>query len=175
MPNPALSEAIKEAYAVAPTGVVLLDTLEFRHASFTEPLRVVRNTVDIGATLEDEAPLNGGEAVTFTRFAFEFTLPEVSDSAAPELVIAIDNVNRVIVEHLELAVASSDALFVTYRPYLSTDLSAPQMDPPLTMTVHHIEADVFRVTARCGFGDILNRAFPSQDYTASRFPGLVVG
>lgn len=175
MPNAALSDAIKEAYAVAPQGVVLLDTLEFRHASFTAPLRVVRNTVDIVATLESDAPENGGEAVTFTRFAFDFTLPEVSDGAAPELVIAIDNVNRLIVESLELAVASTDALYVTYRPYLSTDLTAPQMDPPLTMTVHHIEADVFRVTARCGFGDILNRAFPREDYTAARFPGLVSG
>ncbi len=173
MPNPALSEAIKEAYASAPSGVVILHTLEFRHAEFSAPLRVVRNTVNITATLEDDAPEDGGDAVEFQYYAFEFTLPEVSDGATSELIITIDNVNRVIVENLELAVQSADPLYVTYRPYLSTDLSAPQMDPPLTMLVQHIEVDIFRVTARCGFGDIVNRAFPSEDYTASRFPGLV--
>lgn len=173
MPNPSLTAAIKEAYASAPVGQVILHTLEFRHAAFSAPIRVVRNSVNITATLEADAPVDGGDAVVFQYYAFEFTLPEVSDSGAPELVITIDNADRAIVANLELAVTSDDPLYVTYRPYLSTDLSTPQMDPPLTMTVQHIEADVFRVTARCGFGEILNRAFPSEDYTASRFPGLV--
>lgn len=173
MPNPALTAAIKEAYASAPVGQVILHTLEFRHAAFAAPIRVVRNTVNITATLEADAPVDGGDAVEFQYYAFEFSLPEVSDTGAPELVITIDNADRVIVESLELAVTSTDPLYVTYRPFLSTDLSAPQMDPPLTMTVQHIEADVFRVTARCGFGEILNKAFPGEDYTAARFPGLV--
>jgi len=62
---------------------------------------------------------------------------------------------------------------VTYRPYLSTDLTAPQMDPPLTLTLTQISADNYTVTARARMGDFANRKFPSEEYTATRFPGLV--
>ena len=34
MPDPALSEAIREAYAAAPADVVILHTLELRHPAF---------------------------------------------------------------------------------------------------------------------------------------------
>lgn len=172
MPNAALSQAIREAYASAPSDVVVLHTLEFRHEAFTTPIRVVQNTVPIVARLEADAPVDPGADVEFLAYAFELGLPEVSDSGAPELTIVIDNVSRMIVEHLELAVTSTDKLYVTYRPYLSTDLTGPQMDPPLTMTVQTIEVDAFRVSARAGFGDIVNRSFPAEDYTSTRFPGL---
>lgn len=36
MPNPALSEAIREAYASAPSDVVILHTLELRHPDFVD-------------------------------------------------------------------------------------------------------------------------------------------
>lgn len=173
MPDPALAQAIAEAYASAPDTVVILHTLEFRHPSFSVPLRVVRDHADLTATLEAGAPVDAGQAVLFTGYPFEFELPQVDDGTPPELTITIDNVDRAIVENLELAVASTAKLAVTYRPYVSSDLSAPQMDPPLHMTVTRIEADVFRVVARCAFSDLTNLQFPREDYTADRFPGLV--
>ena len=36
MPNNALSEALREAYASAPSDVVILHTLELRHPSFID-------------------------------------------------------------------------------------------------------------------------------------------
>jgi hypothetical protein len=44
MPDPALSQALKEAFASAPAGTVILDTLEIWHPTFNEPIRVVRDT-----------------------------------------------------------------------------------------------------------------------------------
>jgi len=61
---------------------------------------------------------------------------------------------------------------VTYRPYLSTDINGPQMDPPLTMTLSEVEVDVFRVTGRARVLDIGNKSFPSQIYTIKKYPGL---
>ena len=179
MPDNSLEQALKEAYASAPSDVVILHTLEFRHPNFKDELnqpsaiRVVLDHADHSLKLEASAPLNANDYVTFVKFAFEFTLPEVQNSAVPEIIITMDNVSREIEDNLALAVASPYKVEVTYRPYLSTDDTKPQMDPPLTLTLTHVEADDFKVTARASYGDAANKAFPSELYTASRFPGLI--
>ena len=134
---------------------------------------MVLDHVDHLLKLESSAPTEPDAYVTFVRFAFDFTLPEVQSSATPEIMISMDNVSRDIEDNLALAVASPYKVEVTYRPYLSTDDSSPQMNPPLTLTLTHVEADDFKVTARASYGDAANKAFPSELYTASRFPGLI--
>lgn len=173
MPDPALSAALEEAYASAPTDSVILHTLEFRHATFTTPLRVVLDHQVLTATLEADAPEDGGEAVAFVPYAFRFRLPDVSTSGMPEIEIEIDNVASEIIVSLDQAAQSSSLIEVTYRPYLSNDLTAPQMDPPLTLVLHDVEADVFAVRGRASFGDYGNRRFPGEWYDAQRFPGLL--
>lgn len=173
MVDTSLSQAIKEAYAAAPADVVTLHTLEFRHAAFSAPIRVVRDHHDHTCTLEAGAPVDGGQAVLFVAFAFDIVPPEVTDAAAPEVVITIDNVSMEIEDNIRAALQTTDKVEVTYRPYLSTDLSAPQIDPPLTLPLTQISADNYTVTARARLGDYANRKFPSEEYTALRFPGLV--
>lgn len=173
MPDPTLEEALKEAYATAPAGEVILHTLEFRHPNFTEPLRVVRDKADLNATLEADAPENGGEEVTFVQFSFDLELPDVTSGSSPELMLTIDNVSRDILTYIDLAANSQDLIEVTYRPYLLSDTSQPQMNPPLTMTVKEVEADIFRINARCGFGNFANKPFPSEVYDLQRFAGLL--
>ena len=174
MPNSTLSEALAEAYATAPAGEVILHTLEFRHPSFTVPLRVVNDQKDFVGTLEATAPIDAGLAVTFVAFAFELIPPEVeSTGSIPEITITIDNVSRDILGYMELAANSADLIEVTYRPYLSTDPTEPQMNPPLTLTIRTVEADIFRITARASFGDFVNKQFPSVLYDATRFPALI--
>ncbi len=79
MPDPSLSQAIKEAYAAAPSGVVILHTLELRHPSFvdddgnTTAIRVVRDHADLTARLESgvlreswpATLIDDGDIVTF--------------------------------------------------------------------------------------------------------------
>lgn len=173
MPN-TLSEALEEAYATAPAGQVILHTLEFRHPSFTVPLRVVNDQQDFIGTLEASAPIDPSTAVTFTAFAFELIPPSVeSTGSMPEITITIDNVSRDILGYMDLAANSPNLIEVTYRPYLSTDTSEPQMNPPLTMTVRTVEADIFRITAIASFGDFINKAFPATLYDSTRFPALI--
>lgn len=173
MPDSTLSQALKEAYASAPTDVVIHHTLELRHPAFTTPIRVVRDYNDLTARLESSAPVDGGTAVTFVRFAFEFTRPEVNASGVPQITIEIDNVDRSIVANIEAAMATADLVEATYREYLSTDLTAPQNDPPIHMTVMQITADIFKVKAVAGFPDLINRRFPTKEYDAETFPGLL--
>lgn len=173
MPDAALSQAIKEAYAAAPSDVVTLHTLEFRHPAFTQPLRVVRDHADHTCTLETGAPVDGGLPVLFVGYSFDVTLPEVTDTASPEVVITIDNVSMEIEDNIRAALQTTDRVEVTYRPYLAGDTSAPQMNPPLTLTLSQISADNYSITARARMGDFANRKFPGEEYTSARFPGLV--
>lgn len=173
MPDPSLSQALAEAYASAPSDEVIYHTLEFRHAAFTQPIRVVRDNADFTARLEATAPQNAGEMVTFVGFAFDLVRPEMSATGVPQCTIEIDNVSREILANIELAMTGIDPIEVTYREYLASDIEGPQNDPPMTMTIASITADVFRVRAVAGFADIGNRRFPREEYTAERFPGLV--
>ena len=173
MPDATLSEALQEAYATAPAGEIVLHTLEFLHPDFVTPLRVVRDRADLDATLVATAPENAGEVVTFVKWAFDLELPDVTSGSSPELLLTIDNVSSEILAYLDIAANSSQLIEVIYRPYLSSDTTEPQMNPPLSMTLKDVEADIFRVTARCGFGDFANRPFPREVYDLTRFAGLL--
>ena len=173
MPDSTLTEAIKEAYAAAPSNVVVFHTLEIDHVAFSQPIRVVRDVVDLTATLEATAPKNASQSVTFVAYAFDILPPEVTPSAVPQCVIEIDNVSREILAQVELAVATPDLITCIYRQFINTDLSGPQNDPPLMLTIKSISADVFRIRATAGFGDYANMRWPREEYTSERFPGLI--
>ena len=174
MPDTTMSDALKEAYAAAPANLIVYHTLELYHPAFDQPIRVVRDSADLEAFLEDDAPRDAGEEVLFIAFPFDITPPSVDVAGSPMCTIEIGNTTREVTVQLEAAMSSAELLEVIYRQYISTDLSGPQNNPPLTLTVFRITADVFRVRAQAGFGDLANRRFPSQDYTAERFPGLVL-
>ena len=122
MPNTALSEAIKEAYASAPSEQIILHTLELRHPAFVDEdgqqvaIRVVRDTGDLWARLESQAPLQAGERVQFVAMGFELDLPPVDTMPVPEITVTLDNVSREIVRHLDAAAESQSVIEVTYRP-----------------------------------------------------------
>jgi len=178
VPDPALSQAIMEAYAAAPSDVVILHTLELRHPAFVNDagnptaIRVVRDHADLTARLESGAPLQGGAMVTFVALAFDLSLPPIDTAPVPEITVTLDNVSREIVKHLDAAVATQDKIEIAYRPYLSTDLEGPQMDPPITLVLTEVEANALQVTGRARMLDIGNKTFPAETYTAKRFPGL---
>ena len=173
MTDSTLSQALKEAYAAAPAGLVIYHTLELWHPAFTTPIRVVRDYVDLTATLESSAPRDASASVLFVAFNFDITKPEVSPTGVPQITITMDNVDRSIVANIEAAMGSTDMVQVIYREFLSTDMSAPQNNPPLTMTILNIVADVFKVTATAGFNNLMNKRFPTLEYSAETFVGLV--
>jgi hypothetical protein len=178
MPSDALSQALKEAYASAPSDSVILHTLELRHPSFKDEdgkqiaVRVVRDHQDLVARLEPTAPLNPGERVTFVAMGFDLELPPIDTAPVPEITLTLDNVSREIITHLEAAASSQAKIEITYRPYLSDDLEGPQMDPPFTLVLTEVSATATSVTGRARMLDVGNKAFPGDTYSAKRFPGL---
>jgi hypothetical protein len=169
MPDSTLSEAIKEAYASRPT-VVIHHTLELNHAAFTTPIRVKRGAGDILAVLEATAPRDAGMQVTFLGFGFDIKPPEGSGG---HCMVELDNVSREIVENIELSMTDATPITMIYRAYLETDLTKPQNNPPLELSLISISATPFKVTATAVLMNFHNKKFPGVVYDDLRFPSLV--
>ena len=178
MTDNTLSEALKEAYASAPSETVLLHTLELRHPAFVDDtgnptaIRIVRDNKNYICRLEDTAPLNPGENVEFQALAFDLELPPVEAIPVPEITLSIDNVSTEIIKYLDRAVETQDMIEMTYRPYLTNDLNTPQMDPPITLVITEVSADISKISATARMMDIGNKSFPAENYTVKKYPGL---
>ena len=171
--GPAWSAAWAEAQASADPAHRVVDTLEFRHADLTTPVRVVHDTEDLTATLEDDAPENGGEAVTFTACAFSVTLPGMEAlGKAPQLEIVVDNIGRDLMDVIRAAVRSRLPIYVRWRSYLKSDTTGPAIEQPIDMVVSDCPADVQQVRCRAALGDPGNRKFPRVEYLPSSHPAL---
>lgn len=174
MPDPALSAAIREAYASAPVDEVIFHTLELHHPVFTVPIRVVRDRVSLDARLEATAPLQAGQIVTFAAYAFDIVPPDQTTSGAPQAVIEIDNVSREILVQVRAAIRESAPVQAIYRAYLASGLDdGPENDPPATLELKQISATPQRIRATAGYPDLLNAAFPRLVYDLEQFPGLL--
>jgi hypothetical protein len=172
-------KAIAEAYASAPADKRILYTIELRHPAFTEPVRVVHWPIEEpepGAhvlTLETDAPVDAGKAVSFIHCGFALTLPQQSERAPGEFSIKLDNVTQVLTEHLVEARKNRKPIDFTYREYLEDMPEEPQL-------VYH-GAQIRRVTCsggtaegRAQFVNWLQKVYGRQ-YTPGEYPGLVRG
>jgi len=173
-------QAVKEAYASAPQDRVVFDTLEVLHPAFVDDegqptaIRVVRGYESIRARLEADAPLNGGQYVEFTAAAFGFSLPGFEEDQVPQMKLTLDGVTQKVIAHIEAASSTpTEPIVMIYRPFVSTDLSKPGMDPPIVMELANVNAGGLRITGTATLDDVHNAAFPRLKYLPSRFPGLV--
>lgn len=164
--NTSLQDAIKEAFAVAPATKVILYTLEIRQEGVQDPIYLVRSLRAIDAYDED------GVLHSFEPVGFDFSLPPSSDEGYQHLNIAIDNVGRRVINFIEAARASAEPVKVIFRPYMSDDLTTPQMNPPLVLYLKDVSVTAAQVVGRATFADIVNKKFPSLLYIRERFPSL---
>lgn len=166
MPNESLTDAIKEAYALAPRSLVVLDTLQISNPLLVEELFLVRDVVGHDFTLEDLS------VETFEPVGFRMELPTIGDNGLQELTIAIDNVDRRITDFVNSVKGNNATTEIRYRPYLSNDLTTPQMNPPLLLYLKEISITAIEIQGRATFADIVNKKFPSELFTRARFPSL---
>lgn len=179
-----IEQALAEVYASAPLDQLDVDTLEIWHPSFVDdqgnpaPIFLAIGydadpEAPFRARLEPDAPRRAGELIEFVAAAIKFQRPDVEEGQLPQIKLELDNVDRAIVQYIELAQGQPAPIEILYRPYLLSDPSAPQMDPPLMMEVVAIEANVFTVSLSASMADVFNFPFPQTVYTPDRFPGLL--
>lgn len=158
--------AIKEAFALAKSDIVVLETLELVFAPTNSRILIVSNTVDIVATLETS------EIVTFKAVGMKMKLPARNQNGFQDLTISISNINLEASDFLEKTLGYDDPVICYYRPYLANDLTMPQIDPPLTLYISDADITSEIVSVRASFADFLNKPFLSEKYTRTFFPAL---
>lgn len=178
MSDPSISEALAEAIAIAPSDEVILNAIEIRHPLFVDEegnpdsIWAVLNNENITALIEADAPIRGGEMVEHIGMQFSLSLARIQPGAVQEIQFAIDNVDRRIVENLDIAITDGNRIVLVFRAFLSTDLEdGPQLIR--TYELSDVKVDAMRVTARARTSNDLRRAFPNRTYTATEFPALV--
>ena len=166
MPNTSLNEAIKEAYASAPTHIVTLETLVVSHPDLDESIYMVRDRVGHTFTLED------GTERFFEPIPFRVALPPSGANGIQSLNIAIDNIDRRISDFLMTVINSGKPVELTYRPYLDNDPTTPQLNPPLVLFLLDVAVTASEISGNATFADVVNKEFPNEYYTRARFPSL---
>ncbi|MGE0038063.1 MAG: DUF1833 family protein [Xanthobacteraceae bacterium] len=171
MPHP-WSEAWAEAEASVSPSVKSYDTLEIVHSSFVGPLRIVAGVAeDADFTLEDDAPYNAGETVTFKAVDFVSEWPEFAEGQVPESRVTIDNVARYLIPSLMSALAIKADLRLILRRYRSDDTSEPSYGP-VEYLMRSVEIVGQSVSGLARLDNLANRRFPNRRITVEDFPGL---
>ena len=172
------AEAAKEALATASSEAYFIHTLEFSSPDIVDEfgnlmaLRIVHGEDSLSAAVERDATFDPGDYVDFVAVPFSFALPSTRADEVPSIQITIDAVSRTVVEGIDKTRESFQPVVVTYRPYLSNDLSKPQMSPPLVMSMVGVSIKADSITGTATFDDIVNKKFPSIKYSADNYPYL---
>ena len=171
-----LSVAQKEAYARAKTSVINLATLELRHPTFVEPLRLVSYKSDLTKTLESNAPVDSDTEVVFTAIAMKIKEPEINTEADTTISFQIDGVPGAVQPYLSAANKTIYPIDATVRTYIfdvGENATIGGAAAIMHLQVRTIAVSKTSVSLTLGYTNTANRSFPSQNYTPESNPGAV--
>ncbi len=161
-----------EAAAVAPITRAMLSTFELYHP-LSGRHRFVNDHADLLATLEADAPADGGLEVEWLAAPVTINRPEESDSAAtPEISLSLDNVAGVMTAELKKTRGSLVPWELTERIYASDDTAGPAVLPPVTMLLSGVDIVGNAIVLRASFGDPANVNVPKLTFKRGEYPGL---
>lgn len=181
MPAEPWTEAWEEAEASNPPGVDVFHTLELIHPAFVDDIDgpfSVRCVNGVGEpmnfTLEDGAPLNGGETVEFRAIPFKDELPDFAEGQTPTCKITVDSIGDEIIPYLEAATQVRADMIAIYRQYRSDDTSAPCYGP-VQFVVKKVRQKAASIEGQAQLKNLSNLKFPNKVFTFTDFPGLANG
>lgn len=142
---------------------VIIETLQINIG--TDVYYLCKGYEDITATTEN------GNVVTFLASAIDIALPARNSDGTQDLQFAIDNIDGVVSTAIRNALNNLSSASLTYRNYISTDLSAPAEFPyTLAIKSGYWTASQAQITA--GYMNVLDTAWPRYRYTLPYYPGL---
>ncbi|MDI3359785.1 DUF1833 family protein [Lelliottia sp. V89_10] len=142
---------------------VIIETLQVVVGDSTYWL--TRGWDDITATLEN------GQQATFTACGIDIALPARNSDGTQDLKFAISNVDGVVSTTIRNALENLESGSLTYRNYISTDLSAPA-SKPYTLKIKSGSWTALQAQITAGYMDVLDTAWPRHRYTLPEHPGL---
>ncbi|ARS51497.1 DUF1833 family protein [Kushneria konosiri] len=160
------SNLLSVVYASAPSGQVLLPTLDFYSDGFDERIRVVQGFEDVTVTLPD------GERATFEACGIEIALPKHDSSGQQAIQFGLVNVMGEVSRIIDQTHKAGYPVRMTYRLYLSTNLEEPA-ELPMHMIVKDVamQGGMAKITA--SYNDMIGTAWPRERYTSQFSPGLI--
>ncbi len=142
---------------------VIIETLEISVGAQTYWL--TRGYEDITVTIED------GSSRTFTACGIDIALPARNADGTQDLKFAISNVEGIVSTAIRSALSELSSASLTYRCYVSDDLSAPAMTP-YTLAIKSGFWTATEVQITAGYMNVLDTAWPRFRYTLPFAPGL---
>lgn len=142
----------------------LVVIVEINRAS-ADPFYLYAGFEDITVTLES------GEEVVAQPSPIEAALLKKDNSGNQSLVLGFSNVTGEVLDYINDAFADDETVYITYREYLTDDLSKPAK-PSVIMTAHGVDVQESTVKVQAGYFDVINTGFNREIYTADHFPGL---
>ena len=142
------------------TDEVFLMCLTISHSSFAEPYLLVCNNEPIQRA--------AGE---FEPFAFQLNLPDEAEDQVPQVSITIDNVDTKILQSVR-SLPAGERVSLSLEVVLASSPDTVEVGP-LAFKFLSVDYDSAQVTGTLGFDDdLLNVAFPRQQYTPVNSPGV---
>jgi hypothetical protein len=120
---------------------------------------------DITAKLED------GTTHTFTACGIDIALPARNADGTQDLKFAICNIDGTVSTAIRNALDALSTARITYRNFISTDLTAPA-SKPFTLTIKSGYWTATEVQLTAGYMNFLDTAWPRYRYTLPEHPGL---
>lgn len=159
-----ISTILKTVYASDPTDVVRLQTLTIEMPS-GEHVRLINGfypeTLGVDGVMREFEPCG-----------INIDLPVSQEGGNQTLKFAIgilddDRINGLVEQALE----ARQPVYLVYREYLSTDVSAPAMAPiRMTVTTGVFEQNELGIEG--AYLDMLNRSWPRERFTYDLAPGV---
>lgn len=135
--------------------------------------------INIGSTVyffckgyEDiTAMVENGDVLTFSAAGIDIALPARNSDGTQDLQFAISNIDGEVSTAIRKALANLEIGSLTYRQYVSTDLSAPAT-VPYTLAIKSGSWTAIQAQITAGYMNMLDTAWPRFRYTLNEFPGL---
>lgn len=142
---------------------IIIDTLQITVGG--QNYWLTRGWDNITVTLEN------GAIATFTGSAINVALPARNADGTQDLKFAISNIDGVVSTAIRNALDNLSDAGLTFRRYVSTDLTAP-VTPPFTLAIKEGYWTATEVQITAGYMNILDTSWPRFRYTLPLFPGL---
>lgn len=160
-----MNDELKKVYLDADVDIILIETLEMSHPSFSQIWYLCKYNKDFEAQLEDTTP------VTFIPWGFEITLAETSSKGQTNTKFVIDVTDKIAFEEL-LAFKQDPAIPITlkYRQYFNND-PLPQVEA-IEILLMDVQFNYNKISGVGSRADIVNKHFPRARYDIHIMRGL---
>ena len=115
--------------------------------------------------------LDGINVITFQSRNIEFNLGALTPGVLSVFDLTLDNVDREFNKIFFNITDSKEFATLTYRVFLSDDLTRVQADP-IILNINTCDIDQFGVRIAASHIGLVNSRFPNQKFTAGQFPSI---